>query len=295
MLEFYIEYKYYGTQRRDYFAVNEMKVTEIIPLPSTYTALHTSIHPAIMGTFALRGKVTTLIDLCYFLYKTHINTRTAKAILFSQNDTFYAFAVNDILHISNVPYNAVKPINYTLPLFPKDILVGIVKKESYHLYVLDLDLLYSKLFSSQQDLLQIEEITKNPSLYTEYPYTILYADDSSSMRSLVSQVLTQLGYVVYLAKEGNEAYALAQQLTAKGIHIACCIIDVEMPVSGGYTFVERMHTTKHLKHIPIIFYSALQLHNHTLPTSYYFHKTEFYQLVASLKEITNTSLYSSDT
>ena len=288
MLEFYIEYKYYGTQRKDYFAVNEMKVTEIIPLPKSYNALRSDVHPAIMGTFSLRGNVTTLIDLCYFLYKTPIHTSTAKAILFSQNDTFYAFAVSDILHISLVPYNEIRPINYTLPLFPEDILVGIIKKETYSLYVLDLDLLYNKIFSTQQNFLQIEEITNNPSFYTEYPHSILYADDSSSMRSIVSQVLTQLGYTVYLAKEGNEAYTLAQRLVAKGVRIACCIIDVEMPLLDGYTFFERIHNTKNLKNIPIIFYSSLQLRNHTLPTPYYFHKTELYRLVACLKNIIGT-------
>ncbi|MFN8413898.1 MAG: response regulator transcription factor [Anaerolineales bacterium] len=80
------------------------------------------------------------------------------------------------------------------------------------------------------------------------PQTILIVDDEKRLVSLVESYLTQEGYRVATAFNGQEALAVAEKETPDLI-----ILDIMMPEMNGYDFM-RVHRSKH--DTPIIMLTA---------------------------------------
>ena len=78
--------------------------------------------------------------------------------------------------------------------------------------------------------------------------TILMVDDQMSVRTLVREYLTEEGYRVVVASNGQEALYAARHETPDLI-----LLDIMMPEMGGYDFI-RAHRKEH--NTPIIFLTA---------------------------------------
>jgi len=83
-------------------------------------------------------------------------------------------------------------------------------------------------------------------------YTILYAEDEPFLARIVSDNLSDKGYDVLLAEDGNLALQMFKEAKPN-----LCLLDIMMPLKDGYTLAEdirRMDAS-----IPIIFLSAKSL------------------------------------
>jgi len=80
---------------------------------------------------------------------------------------------------------------------------------------------------------------------------ILIAEDDSSVRNLVHEVLSKAGYTVYQANDGYEAQELAAQ---HGESIDLLLFDVAMPKLNGYLAYEAIASK--LPNVPVAFVSA---------------------------------------
>lgn len=81
-------------------------------------------------------------------------------------------------------------------------------------------------------------------------HKILFADDDSMLRTLLSDILTNNDYQVLLAKDGQEAVDIFFKYT----DISLCILDVMMPIYTGY---EVLETIREHSNVPIIMLTAL--------------------------------------
>lgn len=77
--------------------------------------------------------------------------------------------------------------------------------------------------------------------------TVLVADDSASVRQIVSMVLKSSGYTVIEAENGQKAL---EQLDGKKIHLI--VSDVNMPEMDGLTFIENARKVDEYKFTPIL-------------------------------------------
>jgi two-component system, chemotaxis family, chemotaxis protein CheY len=77
--------------------------------------------------------------------------------------------------------------------------------------------------------------------------TIMTADDSASMRELVSFTLKRAGYDVVQAADGTEALA---KLAGAPVHML--ITDLNMPNMDGLELIRRVRATAAYRYIPII-------------------------------------------
>ena len=75
----------------------------------------------------------------------------------------------------------------------------------------------------------------------------LIVDDSQSMRSIVKMTLTDAGYEVTEAVDGNEALNLAKRHTYDVV-----ITDVNMPGKDGLTLIKELRETSNYRHTPIL-------------------------------------------
>jgi two-component system, chemotaxis family, chemotaxis protein CheY len=77
--------------------------------------------------------------------------------------------------------------------------------------------------------------------------TIMIIDDSTSLRQVVSIALSEAGYEVQEACDGQDAIA---KLTGQKVHLMIC--DVNMPNMDGITFLKTVRTLPAYKFTPVI-------------------------------------------
>jgi two-component system, chemotaxis family, chemotaxis protein CheY len=77
--------------------------------------------------------------------------------------------------------------------------------------------------------------------------TIMIIDDSTSLRQVVSITLTEAGYQVQEACDGQDAVS---KLKGQKVHLMIC--DVNMPNMDGITFLKTVRTLPEYKFTPVI-------------------------------------------
>lgn len=81
--------------------------------------------------------------------------------------------------------------------------------------------------------------------------TILVVDDCQSVRLSVQRTLTNAGYAVAVASDGDDAL---RQLTEE---IGLIILDINMPGLDGYGFCERMaEKDPGYEYVPVVFLTS---------------------------------------
>lgn len=76
---------------------------------------------------------------------------------------------------------------------------------------------------------------------------VLSVDDSVSIRQMVSFILTEAGYTVDVAKDGQEALE-----KAKADKFDLFITDLNMPVMDGITLIKNLRSDPKYKFTPIL-------------------------------------------
>ena len=82
--------------------------------------------------------------------------------------------------------------------------------------------------------------------------TILIVDDSAMIRRIVSQLVQQLGHQSITAENGLQGCELAAEIRPDMI-----LMDIEMPVMGGFEATSRIKADERTAHIPVAFFTAL--------------------------------------
>jgi CheY-like chemotaxis protein len=86
---------------------------------------------------------------------------------------------------------------------------------------------------------------------TPSPRTVLLVDDDALVRSLLGRVLSEDGYAVLVAADGQEALALASTLDGQ---LSLVVTDVRMPVMDGLELAS--HLIESNPKLPIMFISG---------------------------------------
>ena len=72
---------------------------------------------------------------------------------------------------------------------------------------------------------------------------IMTIDDSMTIRASVEFTIKDLGYNIAQAENGSDALQKIDEIKKSGDDIALCIVDVNMPVMDGITFVKEFRKT----------------------------------------------------
>jgi len=111
--------------------------------------------------------------------------------------------------------------------------------------------------------------------------TILIADDEDVITFMLSSKLSNIGAKVVVARNGEEAFALAMQ------HRPLVVLtDFEMPRMTGLEFAQRLRATPELSEVPVVMLTA---RGHRVPPAE-MSKTNIQNLVSkpfSVKELSS--------
>jgi len=77
--------------------------------------------------------------------------------------------------------------------------------------------------------------------------TVLVADDDDMFRDLVTEILTQAGYAVVRAKDGQDAW---DQMQEKPVDMA--VLDLNMPNMDGMELTKKVRETPKFQDLPIL-------------------------------------------
>jgi two-component system chemotaxis response regulator CheY len=83
-----------------------------------------------------------------------------------------------------------------------------------------------------------------------YMKHIMVIDDSPTIRTSVEYALKELGYPINQAENGSDALEKVNVIKGKGEDVALCIVDVNMPIMDGITFISEFRRTD--KFTPIL-------------------------------------------
>ena len=79
---------------------------------------------------------------------------------------------------------------------------------------------------------------------------ILLVEDEQIMLNLLQRKLTEEGYEVSIAKDGEEGLKVMEE-----IKLDIVLLDIVMPKKGGFEVMEEMQKDPNLKRIPVIIIS----------------------------------------
>lgn len=249
ILEFIIDGNFYG--------INVAKIREIIPYQKV-TPVPNS-HPSIEGIFMPRDTMISVINLPKELgLKESFNPISDMMIITNFNNLNIAFHVQSVVGIHRVSWADIITPDKTINTSDSSIATGIVKINGRIIIILDFEKIVADI--NPETSLKVSEIEalgerkRNES-------TILIAEDSALLSTLIVDSLHKSGYVNVIKNEnGQEAWDKLCELKEQGVvldKVKCIITDIEMPLMDGHRLTKLVKSDEVMNSIPLIIFSSL--------------------------------------
>ena len=242
------------------YGINVAKVREIIRLP-ILTELPGTPH-YIEGIFDLRGVVIPIINLAKWMGidAPEEMTKNARVIITEFNNMLIGFVVHEAKLIRRVNWKDIEPASFIDGSLDSSKVTGMTRIEGDNvLLILDLESVVQELGLYQPSN------TRLLNNQTKFSGLVLLLDDSSTARRIIKEALTQMGFTVLEASDGEAGFAMLEDLYeahGAGLSIQLRLIasDIEMPRMDGFHFAAKVKADERFKMIPIVFNSSISDH-----------------------------------
>ncbi|MBI3600447.1 MAG: chemotaxis protein CheV [Nitrospinae bacterium] len=249
-----------GTVYQGYYGVNVGKVREIIKTPDNITEI-TKSHPAVAGVINLRGRIIPVINLPKWLGKYDPDLPLNRIIVTEFNRIYNGFLVSSVSRIHRVSWERVEPPTSLMTGVGEECVTGIVKFDNKILMMLD----FEKIIAEVNPSTGIGREKSETGKIEHKDKTILIAEDSGMIMKLIKGALTDAGYNVLWAYNGEDALKRLNELSDKSAvqnknltdFINLVISDIEMPKMDGLHLLSRIKSHPRLKELPVIIFSSM--------------------------------------
>ena len=259
IVEFYIDEPDY----RGHYGVNVAKVLEIIRNQPT-TSMPQMRHKAVLGAFSHRnGKIVPLVDLALYLGKEAVEGAEPKIIVTEFNNINTAFLVSGVNRIHRLSWSEVEEPGDFIQNMSANTVTGVVRLEGRVVFILDMESIVAALNPALA--IRLDEF-RSAAKAGEASYTVLHADDSAHVRSLVKSLLEDTGHFnVIQVTNGEDAWRLLERLkkdceasgTPMSKMVQAVISDIEMPRMDGLTLCRKIKEDNALRYLPVALFSSL--------------------------------------
>ncbi|USD66182.1 chemotaxis protein [Vibrio sp. SCSIO 43136] len=258
-----------GSTKNCYYGINVAKVREVIQVPETTD--YPNAQPHMVGVFSSREKLTPLVDLAGWLgVPTSPELKNKFVIVTDFNRMTNGFLIDSISRIHRISWEDVESPSQFLEAGENDCVVAVVRKDGNLIMILD----FEKIIADINPELSMEkyniELDKSVDLNQRMvakrqARTVLIADDSAFIRSLIENTLRSAGYNIIACKDGGEALEKLTEFervaTAEGVSVSefvdGVVSDVEMPRMDGMHLLKRLRDNEHFADMPIVMFSSL--------------------------------------
>ena len=207
IVEFYVNQDGYEA----HYGLNVAKVVEI-GRRQTVTAMPEMRHKALLGAFPHRnGRIVPLIDMAQFLGSGPITNEDAKVIVTEFNTVCTGFLVSGVNRIYRLSWTDVEAPGNFLQNVSRSSVTGVVRLEERVIFLLDLEAIVAELHPAMA--ISFDGTAADTDGKT---YNVLHVDDSSSIRSLVLELLSKEGrFNLTQRVNGQEAWDYLQEIRAR--------------------------------------------------------------------------------
>ncbi|MDR3073089.1 MAG: chemotaxis protein [Deltaproteobacteria bacterium] len=258
VVEFHLDEEGY----RGYYGVNVAKVLEIIR-EQPVTTMPQMRHPAVLGAFPHRdGRVVPLVDLALYLGKKRTATQEPKIIVTEFNHIITGFLVSGVNRIHRLSWQEVEAPGSFLQNMSRNAITGVVRLEGRVVFILDMEAIVGELDPALAIRLEGSLAGGGDGVV----YTVLHADDSGNVRSLVKGLMEKSGrFKVIQTPNGEEAWRLLEKFRREeeagaapvSQRIQAVISDIEMPQMDGLTLCRKIKEDSKLNKLPVALFSSL--------------------------------------
>lgn len=248
-----MEFTIYGES----YGINVAKVREIMMSDTIKPIPHS--HPCVEGIFKPRDIVLTVVDLPRYL--TDKPTERQEKDLFivtNFNKLNIAFRVQFVVGIQRISWKNIQKPDKTLSHGKEGIATGIAQCNGQLITILDFEKIVTEIAPETGiQMTEIEELGNRPAK----DHTIVFAEDSVLLATMVSQSLKKAGYTkLKQFNNGREAWDyLSSVRDDKDLpsKVSAIITDIEMPEMDGHRLTKLVKEDPVLKDIPLVIFSSL--------------------------------------
>jgi len=264
IIEFYIEEKLPdGSSYCGYYAMNVAKVLEIIRMPEV-TSVPSKHDKAVLGTFNLRGRVLPLVDLAVWLGKNLSSQDNLKVIVSEFSGIITSFLVSGVTRIHRMNWHQVEAPGSHVQAYSNQSITGVVRFDDRILFILDMEKIITSM-DPTLDMGRAAAAAELPPVDDAGRFHILIADDSTSIRNMISSTLERVGYRVTPTASGKEAWDVLMKWKQEAEAEKCpitdkvhlVISDIEMPEMDGHALTRGIKQDPLLQKVPVVLFSSL--------------------------------------
>jgi two-component system, chemotaxis family, chemotaxis protein CheV len=268
------------------FGINILKVKRIVnDLPFLTGTPNSPDH--VIGVFRDRDDVVPIIDLMSYLGLPDTDGVERKKVVITEFfGVLNAFFVDHIDWIHHFRWEDVIDADSVLSAFDHKYVIGIVKpSESRMIQLLD----YETIILGLSPNLRSKEMDKVKDLSRSAAgKRVLISEDSQSVRDMLTVELTEYGFEVVSAKNGQEALAHIEA----GEQFNLVISDVETPQMDGLALTCAIRNRDETSDLPVIIYSSIgdlgmKKRAEFLKASAHITKLNVEELLEKVAELTN--------
>lgn len=239
----------------NHYGINVAKIREILsyqkvtPVPNT--------HPSVEGIFMPRDTMITVINLKRCL-DIPDNDERGLFIITNFNKLNVAFHVDQVIGIHRVSWDEIIKPDSTINGQDGSVSTGVIKINDKLVVILDFESIVSSI--SPETGLRVTDM-KEFQGREKSEDTILIAEDSQLLSSLIQDCLNKAGYTnLIVTMNGQEAWDTLLKFKKEGNpgeKVQCIITDIEMPQMDGHRLTKLVKSDDVLKNIPLIIFSSL--------------------------------------
>ncbi len=258
-----------GSTKTCYYGINVAKVREVIQVPETTDYPNAQAH--MVGVFSSRDKLTPLVDLAGWLgVPTKPDIERKFVIVTDFNRMTNGFLIDSISRIHRISWEDVESPSQFLEAGENDCVVAVVRKDTHLIMILDFEKIIAdinpELSMEKYDVTSDRSVDLNQRMVTKrQARTILIADDSAFIRSLIENTLSSAGYNIIACKDGGEALEKLVEFEKlskeEGVPVSefvdALVSDVEMPKMDGMHLLKRLRDNETYAEMPIVMFSSL--------------------------------------
>lgn len=241
----------------NHYAINVVKVKEIIGMPTNGVTKLPDPKPEIAGLILCRDEILTLVDLKYIITRQMRGNVGSKVIICEFNKVKVAFSIDDVVGVHRIKWNEIRKPD---DLSDNSLSVGNILLGGKVLIMLD----FEKIVT---DICPSAGISEDRLVKVEYKdrsnIKLVLADDSALIRRLLKETLTKAGFKnLRIFDNGQQALDFLNELKeSKGDDFVqdaqMLITDIEMPQMDGLTLTRKIKEDSMLQKLPVVIFSSL--------------------------------------
>lgn len=242
---------------KKHFAINIIKVKEVIDVEEGSITKLPEVNPAIAGLILCRNEIITLIDLKYIIEKGKQADSYSKVIICEFNKLKVAFNIDAVLGVHRIKWEEIqKPDDISA----NSLVIGNILIDKTILLMLDFEKIVTdispKTGISEDRIVDVEYKDRSD-------VKVALADDSALIRKLLKDTLYKAGFKnLKTFDDGKQLYDYLDNLAnEKGDNftedVQLVITDVEMPQMDGHTLTRKIKENPILRKLPVVIFSSL--------------------------------------